>query len=946
MRFRITMLSVMKAFSLVAVIHASTWAGTNGNIRGKITDIQTNEGLPLVNVLIVGSGRGGVTNDKGEYFITGVQAGVYTVRASLLGYQVFEAKKVSIDADETSVLDFKLASTLIEKEGITIEGARPLVDVKKTAGEQTYTKEKIDQLPNVKGVEDVLGLQAGVVKFGQTLFLRGGRANETQILIDGVVVNAIGGQSNVSGGQSTNEQLASLYSGSATSGGGGALSVSANAIQSVSVSSSGLDAEFGNAQSGVVNITTKSGGETYNAGLQYRSDALTNNSFNERYYAANVGGPEPITSELLPALGLQIPGKASFFISSTFNQMDGPYGFTENAFYNPLKRKLKVGGIGFTYDDSQDNQYSFNMKLSYAIGDNDQFSYSYRANTTSTHPLIGWLSYRDRYDSARSTVQLKTGSVLQWTHILGTNSLIKAYVSRQGTDNTDNVAGLTPDKYPPPVPVTSDPNSNGFRDLGQDQWWGHGNEVIWNAKVDYNSKVHDLHFLKTGLDYYYEHVQSTGIVKPTDPDREPDSTSYGLGEYPSYGTQRRIGNNLPSRGALYIQDNIEMPSLTIKLGLRYDWFYLGKQVSDARYVDTYEYYMNFGRPENSPYQYADWVDYNADHTSFTPRSFLKQFASGYFSPRLAIGYPISERTVFYFNYGHFLQWPERYQLFAEPYRTTANEPIQVGNPSLKPQKTIQYEAGFDQLIFDDLSLGIRGYYKDISDYVASLPGTYSKWVNLDYASSRGFEVIITKSATGHYSGSIAYTFQLAKGRSSDPNSTVYQPELRGLPRETRLDYDQQHTLNLFLRYSVPANEEYDVLGLNINNWGASVTWNYGSGFPYTPYNFSKGLQDFYLVNTGDGPYTSEVNISIYKGFSFFDNLNVIFSMDVLNLLNYKNVSISGGGFNDFTGAVTKFGDYDPKEKLTYLWNGLGPSIPPYAFRPPRQIAFGIKVNWN
>ena len=134
MSFRVTTVSVLALFVLLAFVASLSSAGTTGNISGKITDIETNEALPLVNVLIVGSGRGGVTNDKGEYFLTGVQAGTYTVRASLLGYQVFEAKKITIDPDETTVLNFRLASTLIEKEGMTVEGARPLVDVKKTAG--------------------------------------------------------------------------------------------------------------------------------------------------------------------------------------------------------------------------------------------------------------------------------------------------------------------------------------------------------------------------------------------------------------------------------------------------------------------------------------------------------------------------------------------------------------------------------------------------------------------------------------------------------------------------------------------------------------------------------------------------------------------------------------------------------------------------------------------
>ena len=787
-------------------------------------------------------------------------------------------------------------------------------------------------------MEDVLGLQAGVVKFGSQLFLRGGRANETQILIDGVVVNDVGGGTSATGNESANEQLAQLYSGTAS---GGSLAVAANAIQSVSVSSSGLDAEFGNAQSGVVNITTKSGSDTYSANVQYRTDGITSNGLNERYFAGSVGGPEPITQSLLPALGVEVPGKLSFFTSSTFDQSDGAYSFAQNSFYRPLQRKIRfagffgnlLDGLGFNYDDKQDNEFSFNMKLSYSIGstDNDQFSYSYRANASSQHPLFGSFTSLDRYDSSLSSTGLKTQNVLQWQHILGTNSLIKAYISRLETDNTQDLAGLTPDQYNSVIispPGTLDPNGDGFRDLGSAQGWSHDNTVIWNAKFDFNSKVHEYHFLKTGFEYFYEVIKSTTINYPLDPERTIDSAA--TGEYPDLGRTRFVTNNIPSRGAFYVQDNIELSALTIKVGLRYDFFYLGKQVYDPGYLALYQLVTG---------EAPDWTSH---------RSFWSQFSRGWVSPRLAIGYPISERTVFYFNYGHFLQYPDRSQYFAVPVLTT--EAITVGNPSLQPQKTVQYEAGFDQLLLNDLSLGIRGFYKDITNYVAQQSPTsnVTKWVNLDYASARGFEVILTKGGGGHYSGSIGYTFQLAKGRSSNPQATQANPQLATLPREVRLDFDQQHTINMFVGYRVAPNEDYDVLGLNLNNWGASVTWNFGSGFPYTPFNFGKGLQDFYLKNTGDGPYTSEVNFSLYKGFEFVNKFNLIFTLDVTNLFNRRNVNLNGGGFNSFTGKVISYGDYDPSNSLRnlYPWNQFYSLVPPFVFSNPRQITFGMKLNWN
>ena len=940
MRSRISA-SISVLLAVLGCLTSSASAlGTTGNLKGKVTDVSTGESLPIVNVLIVGSGRGQVTDSKGEYFIKDITPGTYVLRVSLLGYQPIEKKNVTIEADETAVYDFKLASTDIELEGVTVVGQPPLVDVTKTAGDQTFNRDKIEQLPNLKGIEDVLGLQAGVVKFGNRTFLRGGRANETVVLVDGIPVNDVTGRVGTAGTSTVNEKLGQLYSGNSTAGVSGALSVPANAIASVSVQSSGLDAEFGNAQSGVVNITTRTGGDRYSGTLQYRTDDLTSASYDEQYFAADVGGPEPITSYLLPSLGVEVPGRASFFVSGTFNQFDGAYSYNTSGFFQPLRRKIHVGGIfgsllddlGFTYTDRQDNAFSFNSKLSYAPGESDQFAFSYRANVKTTHPLGGFYNWRERYDSTTTTLELKTQNVIQWTHVFGTNSLVKVNLSRQETDRTESVADLFPGEYSTVTdPVLRDVNDDGFVDLGTSQGWSTSNTGVWNFKADYSAQIHPLHFLKTGVEFYHEQIQSTAISRPTDPDRPPDTT--GQGAYPGYGFVRWVSNNTPSRGALYVQDNIELTGINIHVGLRYDFFYLGKQVFDPEYVQNWEALTLLE---------ADWVDHE---------SFVSQALRGNVSPRLSIGYPISARTVFYFNYGHFLQYPDRDQLFRPPVDATLADNY-VGNPALEPQRTIQYETGFDQLIFDDLSLGIRGFYKDIFDLVASRRTRDNIWVNLDYASARGFEVIITKQASRNYSGSIGYTFQLAKGRSSDPFQAVLNPQFLGLPRETRVAWDQRHTLNLFVGYRVGANEDFTVLGLPLNNWGASATWNFGSGFPYTPYNQGRELDDVYLTNTGDGPYTSELNLSMFKGFKVVDKLNLVLTLDVINLLNRRNVDLNGGGFNSLTGAPTVYGDYNPTNRIVYSWGGYAGEqgfdarVPPFIFRSPRQVSLGMKVSWD
>jgi outer membrane receptor protein involved in Fe transport len=721
------------------------------------------------------------------------------------------------------------------------------------------------------------------------------------------------------------------------------LGVASNAIQSVTVSSSGLDPEFGNAQSGVVNIQTKTGGDSYTGALNYRTDGITSQSFNERYFAADLGGPEPITSYLLPSLGVQVPGKLSFFMNATFDQSDGPYGFNTTQFYNPLKRKVKFSGFlgdllndaGFTYSDKQSNEYTFNTKLTYQPGENDQFSYSYRANAESSRPLYGRYGWRDYSDSTSSDVALISQNVLTWTHVFGTNSLLRGHLSRLSTERTSSVGGLAPYQYSPSATSSAgDLNGDGFIDLGSGQGWSSSDTREYNFKMHFESQVHPLHMIRAGADYYYQHYQTTAISFPNAPIDDRDTNTTGL--YPGYGFSRWVTNAIPSRGALYVQDRIDLTGIGIHVGLRYDFYYLGKQVFEPGFIQQWEFVTG---------EEAGWLE---------NESFLSQAVSGNVSPRLAINYPISARAHFYFNYGHFLQYPDLDQFYHAPVSTTLPGNY-VGNPALKPQRTVQYEAAFEQLIFEDLRFDIRGFYKDIFDYASlrrqPVSPAVDLYVNLDYASARGFEIILNKALSNRYLGSVSYTFQVAKGRSSDPFAVQASPQLFGLPREVRLDYDQTHAINLFLGYRVGPKEDFSIFGLNVNNWGASVTWNFGSGFPYTPYNPGRELDDLYLKNTGDGPHTSEVNIALDKGFTLLDRLNLVVTLAVQNLLNRRNVDLNAGGFNTFTGAVTAYGDYTPVDpKTIYNWGPDGRSfdaaVPPFAFGSPRQITLGFKMSWN
>ncbi len=952
------------------------FAGTTGKVVGKVVD-EKREPLIGVNVVVKGTTRGAVTDPDGIYTIIGVPEGSYTIQARQIGYRTMEVTDVKVMADQTTALDFTLVSSAVEVGVFTVTANQTLVNKNVTSATQTMNKEKIEQIPAAKTVQDVIKIQAGVVKQGNSYFLRGGRANEVQYVVDGVPVNNLMGNSGeLVGTSSTNKDLSSLYSGMASGaiGTGGGLQVSSNAIEDVSVQSSGFDADFGNAQSGIVNITTKSGKEDLSATLQYRTDKISNTNQNEVYNSFTLGGPEPISKYLLPGLGVKLPGSITFFMSTDINRSDGTNTYSHNEFFHPVGRKIELNGflggimngLGFKFYDNQSNSFTFSSKIRYDINRYDNITYSYNASLASSHSFVN--SWKYFADSSALGANFSGQHVLAWSHFFGEKSFMKLNIGKVEKHEGNDVAGLTPDQYSPII-TGRDPNSDGFYDLGMSQRWYSSLTRDWSLRFDYNSQVHPLHLFKTGVEFHYEEIQSTEIQNPTVSDKDslgdviyppfPEYMGRNRGLYPGYGQYRWVINNYPHRGAFYLQDNIEFSGLTLHLGIRYDYIDLGRQVF---YNDFWEAWVTAVNPvgtDPSARLQPQWVLNQGTDEKGQLRDgrFLSDgrrlwyyLTHGYFSPRLAINYPVTERIAFYFNYGHFLQYPERDQYFRDAYVTGTD--TWVGNPDLKPQRTIAYEAGFDDQFTDEMAFKIRAFYKDIFDYVTNVPRLgISLYRNLDYSSVRGFEVSFDQAMTGNFWTTLNYSYQIAKGRSSNTNSAIFKPDFQ-LPRETRLDFDQTHTINVFATYKVGAKEEGQLFGLPfVNNYGISVTWSYGSGFPYTPYTQSRNnIQDQYLNNNNTRPHTSTVNLSVYKGFMLFQKINAVVTLDVTNLWNRRNVATGdrNSGFNTVDGRPLQFGDYDPSSatKYIYAWDQMGSLVPPYVFDAPRQILLGFKFNWN
>ena len=132
-------LAVLALFSFVPLLAA--YSGTTGKIAGKVTDAQTKDAIPSVNVVIVGTSLGGASNIDGEYFILNVAPGTYQLRASAIGYSPIVIGPVSVTADQTTRIQFTLQPQSVEIGEVAVTATRPIIqkDLTSTSSARTTT---------------------------------------------------------------------------------------------------------------------------------------------------------------------------------------------------------------------------------------------------------------------------------------------------------------------------------------------------------------------------------------------------------------------------------------------------------------------------------------------------------------------------------------------------------------------------------------------------------------------------------------------------------------------------------------------------------------------------------------------------------------------------------------------------------------------------------------
>lgn len=895
----------------------------SGKIAGRITDKVSGEGLPGVNVVIIGTTQGAATDLDGYYSILNVKPGTYSIRASAIGYASYTTSGVRVSIDLTAKIDFAMGESAVQTQEVVVVATKPLVTKDLTSSTSIVGAEEIASLP-VTEFSQVLGLKAGMVG-GK---VRGGRSGEVVYAIDGV-------------------PMTDVYDG------GTVVDVNANSIQELQFVSGAFNAEYGKALSGYVNIATKDGDNKFAGSLNaYVGDYYSTHT--DVFRSIDKMNPWNIHNFEGSLSGPIIQNQLWFYTDVRYIYYGGylrgkrvynPWNITINNGSDQLPENrysliaLPSGrGDGKTVNLNDNTKTYGQGKLTYRIIPEIKLTFNY------IYDHVAYRDYNQMYtlnpDGDLKRFRSGATNILGMTHTLGSNTFYqlnlsyfahkyKHYVYEDWSDSryTNN---LLLSQQPADMPS--------FYTGGTERNRLQRSTSTLGVKWDITSQITKSHQVKAGVEFNRHQLnylsvnpmESSGLVNPSTSLNPFVKLSYPDINNPDENLNIDAYLHKPTEVSAYIQDKIELNEMIINLGIRFDYFSPdGKVLNDPSDPDVY-------RPKNP----ANIAKSLAERKAYWYKNASNKYQ---FSPRLGVAFPVTDRGVVHFSYGHFFQIPNfdlLYQNSEFKFGTGTGNIGLAGNSDLKPQMTVSGEVGVQQALSDDISFDLTGYFRDIRDLAGtradeiSIFGTagntrYSQLVNSDFGFVKGIVLTVTKRLSNNWTASIDYTLQLAKGNASDPTTTRdqvlagQQPEIQLI----RLNQDQTHTLNATFTYSSP------------DLWGFSVIASYGSGFPYTP-SQSQDISNL-LTNTETKPSTYNVDFRAYKDFEIAAYRLSLF-LRVNNLFDFKNqVNVYGdSGSADYTITENTYRGLNLPEYVNsiseYFRN-------PTYYSEPRRVEFGATL---
>jgi outer membrane receptor protein involved in Fe transport len=828
----------------------------------------------------------------------------------------------------------------------------------------------LDKLP-FKNQNNLNRIYPGVVSYFQDFYIRGGESYETGFFIDGIKFN-------------------DLFTGK------NSFFLNPNTFEKIEFYNGFIPNDFGNVSSGLFNYKLRTGGEKINFEVEHLNDNITftnnpysgNKSLGAYYYGhnetnINVGGPLYFPNVRFFANvnylfqrdknPQRYPGADNVtFIddisynpdSITINLPAGivplnsfeSFNFLSTLFFDFESIQIKASGIYFDENSFVERNHiddylntraglvdksggiinvNIHHKLSEALSYSLSGNYSVKNEVTSDQYLgDDYWSYGDSVANAnagviwqRSEQDINYGLTGRYTLPTQKFILINRF-------------------YPAGYPIIDHQKS--FQ-----------KSITLSGSVNYKLKNHDI---RIGGDYTQNTIGLWQLPGQAILARDlysvsllPPFNNYTENELKEFVVINRGVNNIgydllgkkneaapqPINYSFYIDDSFDaFNNFQLYVGLRYDYFdYDFKKMIDPA---APEKTINYGTGE------------------LISSGLIDIQSQSFVSPKAAIKFQAINNLAFTASYSQNVQSHPYSNIYEGIY--SLGHKLRSGNyilPNVEDSKPIvnkSIELGTEYKPFSNLSLKLNYFNKNSNNLMrnefqntnsGSPYGSYYYSSNNGKMDVNGIEFLLDYFYKGFYLRS-HFSYQSAKEELLLP---LTYNGASGWPVLLVLEPDQinKFSFNLLMNYDFSFLINHTIF----KNLNLSVLYNSNSGHPFLKY-FSSGRDNTEVVNSVT-PSISQIDLKIEKGFCISDVLSLDIYFYALNLFDRQNIYdvFSNTGKPDDDGYLDFFNPSNHSEEawakmiqlhqLEISYNPAGGQQTFYG--PPRQIGFGIKLNY-
>lgn len=709
----------------------------SGTLSGKVIDKETGQELPGSVVVLIDTKLSTIADKHGSYFIQNIPPGIYNMRVRMLGYTSIFVKDVIVRADYNHHINFEMISEPLEfGTEIVVIADKPMIQ--KEIPASSYSLDYLDlnrKLP-IDHFYQTIKLHSATVDG----HIRGGRKYDALYMVDGLPIQDL-----------MFREISTI--------------VPLSAISDINIYPGGFNAEYGQAMSGLVNLTTKEGKDKTEGFLKFYTDnlGLKVQNDNLQRMEMSLGGP------LLVGFGGPLYD-LNYYISGNLNFSDMQFSTSNSQLpYTALKTQNYHYTTKISFQLWQKLKFIFqNITSSWQIRDDQIASYlssetgekivdhnkdSQRLNFTVIHTLNPQSFYTLSYgrDNIRKELHNKFLST--------ENSLLKNYAQTNETSS-------------------------------QQDWNDIVDERNCFVKAIYYRQFGGSDLIKLGAHLNFYRIFMTNLLSAPVQDSVLRNQSH----------HTDVLKVNPYTVSIFAQNKIEYESFLVNLGLRFDYFNPNLRFPAFNAVSKIS---------------------EGDTVRLDPKEAKSQFQ---LSPRVGLSFPFFlKNDRVHLNYGWFFQTPPLYYFYLNSsFNINFPYPL-LGNPELESEKTEAFELSYQKELGTNRVFGMTFFMKRITNlvntknyYLSENQANYSQFENLDNASIKGLEIFIEqRPRDGNLFGKLSYSYCKAIGSGSFPEQNYYSfvqnPQSSQSWKSYPLAWDQRHKFSGNISYSNNKKFELNVL---------------------------------------------------------------------------------------------------------------------------------------